>query len=93
MANSIRTPRQGTSETSRRIAQAVDDEEWQEFRVSMKGKSTTDKLRMLKAYYNEDLVHTCVTTTMPLDWPDCTMLPRSTWRNPTRPSTGEVMRV
>jgi len=50
VANSIRTPLQGTNATSRRIAQAVDDEDWQEFRVSMKGKSTEQKLRMLKKY-------------------------------------------
>jgi hypothetical protein len=36
---------------SRRIAQAVDDEEWQKFRVSMKGKTTEVKLVMLDAYW------------------------------------------
>jgi hypothetical protein len=51
MANSIRTPKQGTNATSRRIAQAVDDEEWQEFRVSMKGVATEGKLVMLQDYY------------------------------------------
>lgn len=49
--NTIRTPRQGISETSRRIAEAVDDQAWQEFRVSMKGKSTEEKLMMLMQYY------------------------------------------
>lgn len=58
MANTIREPRQGTTSKSRRIAQAVDDQEWQEFRVSLKGKSTADKLKMLKGYYEEDFVHT-----------------------------------
>lgn len=50
MANSIRTPRQGVTTGSRRIAQAVDDEDWQEFRVSMKGKSTEVKIGMLQRY-------------------------------------------
>lgn len=53
MSNSIRTPKQGTSNNSRRIAEAVDDEEWQRFRVSLKGKSTMDKLWLLKAYIND----------------------------------------
>lgn len=51
MSNSIRTPRQGISETSQRIAQAVDDEEWQEFRVSLKGQSTQMKISRLVDYY------------------------------------------
>lgn len=53
MSNSIRTPRQGVTGTSRRIASAVDDEEWQRFRLSMKGMSTRTKLTMLEEYYNE----------------------------------------
>lgn len=52
MSNSIRTPRQGMSATSRRIAEAVDDEDWQKFRLSMKGQSTERKLNMLEEYYN-----------------------------------------
>jgi len=55
MANSIRTPRQGKTLTSRRIAQAVDNEEWQEFRVSLKGKSTAEKLTHLKRYWNNNV--------------------------------------
>lgn len=51
VGNSIRTPRQGKSATSRRIAEAVDNEQWQEFRVSLKGLSTRDKLARLKHYY------------------------------------------
>jgi hypothetical protein len=51
MANSIRTPRLGTNATSRRIAQAVDDEDWQEIRLSMKGIPTESKLKMLEWYY------------------------------------------
>lgn len=51
MANSIRTPRLGTNATSRRIAQAVDDQEWQEIRLSMKGIPTESKLKMLEWYY------------------------------------------
>lgn len=50
--NTIRTPRLGLSATSRRIAQAVDDEGWQEFRLSLKGISTQDKLQKLVGYYN-----------------------------------------
>ena len=34
----------------------------------------------------------CVITTRPLASPARTMLPRSTWRRPTRPATGAVMR-
>ena len=51
--NTIRTPRQGRTQWSRRIARAVDDENWQLFRVSMKGESTTEKLRMLEKYFDE----------------------------------------
>jgi len=56
--NTIRTPRQGTTEKSRRIAAAVDDEEWQKFRVSMKGTRTATKLHMLKEYYKAHSEHT-----------------------------------
>lgn len=52
MANTIRTPRQGITASSRRIAQAVDDQEWQEFRVSLKGQSTWRKLSRLFAYWS-----------------------------------------
>ena len=55
--NSIRTPKLGTTKKSRRIAQAVDCEIWQRFRLSMKGKSTAEKLRMLKNYW-EGMLHT-----------------------------------
>lgn len=51
MSNTIRTPKEGITEGSRRIAQAVDDEAWQRFRVSMKGQSTLKKLNMLRRYY------------------------------------------
>jgi len=57
MTNSIRTPRLGTNATSRRIAQAVDNEEWQKFRVSMKGHTTQTKLDMLCWYVNEEGEH------------------------------------
>ena len=50
MSNSIRTPRQGATANSRRIAQAVDNEEWQKFRVSLKGTSTQTKLWKLEEY-------------------------------------------
>lgn len=55
MPNSIRTPKKGLSATSRRIAQAVDDEEWQKFRLSMKGKDTFTKLDMLRGYYSYNI--------------------------------------
>ena len=51
MSNTIRTPRQGVTAGSRRIAEAVDNEEWQRFRLSMKGKATSEKLDMLHRYY------------------------------------------
>jgi len=49
--NTIRVPKQGVTAGSRRIAQAVDNQEWQEFRLSMKGKPTKVKLAMLGQYY------------------------------------------
>lgn len=55
MANSIRTPRQGVTASSRRIAQAVDNEDWQKFRLKLKGLSTAGKLAELEAYW--DLTH------------------------------------
>lgn len=55
MSNSIRTPKLGLSATSRRIAEAVDDEAWQEFRLSMKGKSTAEKINMLRKYWNANV--------------------------------------
>jgi hypothetical protein len=33
----------------------VDNEEWQAFRVSLKGKSTKDKLAELKKYYHANI--------------------------------------
>jgi hypothetical protein len=57
MANSIRTPRQGKSATSKRIAEAVDNEDWQKYRLAMKGKSTKLKLVMLARYYDEGAQH------------------------------------
>lgn len=59
MANSIRTPRQGTSETSRRIAQAVDNEDWQRFRLLLKGTPTREKLNMLSEYWRIRYNSTC----------------------------------
>jgi len=55
MANSIRTPRQGVTANSRRIAQAVDNEEWQKVRLSMKGTTTQFKMLTLRAYWNTQL--------------------------------------
>jgi hypothetical protein len=52
VSNSTRTPRQGTNAHSRRIAQAVDNEDWQKFRVALKGSSTRFKLSELEAYWD-----------------------------------------
>jgi len=70
MANSIRTPRQGVTANSRRIAEAVDDEEWQEFRLSLKGKSTGVKLSMLQAYFTANAPLQMAAGTMPPDMND-----------------------
>lgn len=51
MTNSIRTPKKGLSANARRIAKAVDDEDWQKFRLSLKGKSTESKVRELYNYF------------------------------------------
>jgi hypothetical protein len=48
--NTIRNPKQGKTERSRQIASAVDDQGWQEFRISLKGLTTREKLRKLKSY-------------------------------------------
>jgi hypothetical protein len=48
-----------------RIAEAIKDPAWQEFRLSMKGKTTDEKLSMLEEYYNEAIDDFCTT-------PDCT---------------------
>jgi hypothetical protein len=53
MSNSIRTPRHGKSKTSRRIAAAVDDEEWQQFRISLKGMDTQSKINNLREYFQD----------------------------------------
>src|SRR5262245_6052832 len=55
--NSIRTPRQGTTARSRRIAQAVDDRFWQQFRVSLKRLYTVEKLRALHNYHHFNIRH------------------------------------
>jgi len=52
MSNSIRTPKRGVTANSKRIAEAVDDEQWQKFRVAMKGISTADKMCELQAYHD-----------------------------------------
>ena|ERR1700750_107783 len=54
MANSIRTPSVGKSSASRAVAAAVDDEDWQKFRVTLKGTSTEYKLRMLREYLEDE---------------------------------------
>jgi hypothetical protein len=40
-----------------RVLIAVHDEQWQAFRVSMKGKSTETKIDMLKDYYEPNAEH------------------------------------
>jgi hypothetical protein len=50
----IRVPALGKTAGSRRIAEAVDDQGWQEFRLSLKGISTRDKLDKLEAYYKSE---------------------------------------
>jgi hypothetical protein len=42
--------------TKERIAKAVNDEAWQEFRISLKGLSTRDKLAKLHTYF-ESVAH------------------------------------
>lgn len=57
MPNSIRTPKQGLTEASRHIAEAVDDEQWQKFRRGLKGLPTRTKLDLLRDYsdmWNDD---------------------------------------
>ena len=66
MTNSIRTPKQGTNANSRRIAQAVDNEEWQKVRLSMKGISTTDKLDVLYKYYDTQMMDRHQTHQLPV---------------------------
>ena len=51
MPNTIRTPKRGNTEHSRAIAEAVDDQAWQEFRLSLKGLATVDKLARLREYF------------------------------------------
>jgi hypothetical protein len=69
MSNSIRTPRQGKSATSRRIAEAVDDEEWQKFRLSLKGLDTESKLNSLREYYEDMQKHLDPDRWDMEDWP------------------------
>ena len=70
--NTIRTPKQGKTASSRRIAAAVDDQEWQKFRqFVLKGQKTQFKLMDLKAWqevnhigvksdHNATLCRTCI---------------------------------
>jgi hypothetical protein len=41
-----------------RVLKAVDDPVWQEFRKSLKGKDTADKLRLLWVYWIKDQSNT-----------------------------------
>jgi hypothetical protein len=49
---------------AQRVREAVDDEEWQEFRRSLKGMDTASKLNNLRDWYN-DRPHTHVTQEFP----------------------------
>ena len=42
-----------TSSYQRAVAVAVDDPEWQRFRLSLKGLPTQEKLQALQVYYEE----------------------------------------
>lgn len=53
-----RTTRKPLTPYHQRIADAVSDPAWQEFRVSLKGRSTREKLAMLKVYYNKNVALT-----------------------------------
>jgi hypothetical protein len=55
MTNTIRTPKQGRTANSKRIAEAVDNEHWQKFRVGLKGKSTHHKLELLELYWDSEM--------------------------------------
>lgn len=70
MTNSIRTPRLGKTASSRRIAEAVDDEAWQEFRVSLKGLSTQTKLWKLEEYIKSNC-GAAHNTSLDVRVPDC----------------------
>lgn len=51
MSNTTRAPRRSRTVSSERIALAVKDEGWQQFRLSLKGQPTVCKLSMLRTYY------------------------------------------
>lgn len=46
--------------TKERIQEAVADEEWQAFRVSLKGKPTQTKLELLKEYFEGKVCGDCL---------------------------------
>jgi len=70
VTNSIRTPRQGITANSRRIAQAVDNEAWQVVRLSMKGISTRAKIKVLGEYFDNQ-VHAWTSSGMCADCDVC----------------------
>jgi hypothetical protein len=53
MPNTIRNPKPGTPS---HIREAVDNQEWQQFRLSLKGKPTEDKLHELRIYLYRDVM-------------------------------------
>ena len=53
LSNHIRTPRPGVTEKSRQITKAVDNEDWQQFRLTLKGTTTLRKLQMLSQYIKD----------------------------------------
>ena len=42
--------KRGTTDYSRRVADAVDNEQWQRFRISLKGLTTEEKIKRLEDY-------------------------------------------
>ena len=46
--------------TKEKIRRAVDQEEWQRFRMRLKGKSTARKLEMLREYFDEKVSGDCL---------------------------------
>lgn len=46
--------------TKERIHKAVSNQEWQIFRISLKGKTTERKLQLLKEYFEEKVSGDCL---------------------------------
>jgi hypothetical protein len=57
--------------TRQDIVDAIDDEDWQEFRISLKGRRTKAKLALLASYFNEGKYHFENRDGELSCWPDC----------------------